>query len=166
MKEKELNDVLRSRARQLGLCDEWYNGWGKKENRQQLIEKYLRGIDFCIKHDYPTLAFIKSEFPNDLLLGNGIFVDEDVDATNLRKAVALGQSKGEIRYDGLAVGAVYVRHQSEITITATDGAKVFVETYENCKLKASADEYSRIFVYQYGGEVSHDGNVVVRNKIS
>lgn len=161
---KELNRMLRDRARMLGLCDQWYDGWEKKETKQQLIEKYLRGIDFCIKHDYPNLDFIKANFPKDLLIVNGIFVDENVDASNLKTAVLLGQSKGGIIYNWQRCGNIYLRHNSDLTIEVTDGARVFIEIYEDSHLKVSADNYSKAFVYQHGGTVEAEGNVTVRDK--
>lgn len=166
MKKKELNTTLRDQARELGLCDEWYKGWKSNETQQELIDRYYKGIDFCIKHDYPRLEFIKKTFPKSLLLENGLFVDENFDASNLRRSVLLGCSKGEMIFYGNISSNVYVRHQSIVNITATDGAKVFVETYEDCKVNVFADEYSKVFVYKHGGEVSHKGNVVVRNRIA
>lgn len=164
MNTKELNKTLRDRARVLGLCDQWYGEWEKEETKQELIEKYLKGIDFCIKHDYPTLPFIKANFNKAQLLLKGIFLDENVDASNLKTAVLLGESKGELRYYGLSVGNVYLRHQSEVTIEVNDGARVFIEVYENCKLKVVSVGNSKAFVYWHGGEVAASGNVYIRDK--
>lgn len=164
METKELNKALRDRARELGLCDKWYKEWDKKSTRQELIEKYIKGIDFCIQHDFPNLDFAREYFPNNQLVQNGIFLDDSVDAYNLKTAVLLGGSKGEIRYDGQRAGDVYVRHQSEVVITAEGGARVFVEVYDNCKVFAKADETSKIFVYYHGGDIQSEGSVLVRDK--
>lgn len=164
MNTKEFNRTLRDRARQLGLCDQWYDQWDRNETKQELIEKYLKGIDFCIKHDYPNLDFVRAYFSKSLLISNGIFLDENVDASNLKTAVLLGESRGVLRYDGLRTGNVYVRHQSELQIEATDGARVFIETYEGCKVHVVATGNSKAFVYWHGGEVTHNGNVTVRDK--
>lgn len=164
METKELNKTLRDRARELGLCDLWYKEWDKKSTKQELIDKYLNGIDFCIAHDYPTLPFIKEYFPKNLLLQNGIFLDDKVDAYNLLRAVLLGYSTGEIRIDGLRSCDIYVRHQSELIVTATGGARVFVEMYEDSKVTAAADADSKVFIYLHGGEATGDANVKIRDK--
>ena len=164
MDENLLNSVLRRQARSLGLCDKWYDEWERHATSQVLIEKYLKGIDFCIKHDYPSLDFIKDNFKKEELMANGIFVDEAVDAENVSTTVVMGQSKGVLRYDRQSSFSVYVRHESAVTITANRGARVFVETYENCKVSVEADSHSKVFVYRHGGEVSAAGNVVVRDK--
>ena len=165
MNEKELNNLLRNRARQLGLCDQWYNDWGSKETKQQLIEKYLHGIDFCIKNDYPKKEFIKAYFPKNLLAEKGIFLDEKIAHTNLCTAVLLGESDGELKYDGYSVGKIYVRHQSVVKVNACDRARVFVECYDGTKVDAVATDDARIFVYQHGGIVRNtSGNVFVRDR--
>lgn len=164
MEEKKLNETLREQARGFGLCDKWYDGWDRRSSEQELIDKYLKGIDFCIKHDYPTLSFIKENFNHKRLLMNGIFVDESVDTSNVQTLVLLGNSSGVSRYDGLHVGNIYLRHTSQLTVEASDSAKVFIEAWENCKLRVVATGSSKVFVYWHGGEVTKQGNVIIRDK--
>ena len=164
MKIKELNKILRTQARELGLCDEWYDGWEKNESIEELLEKYLKGIDFCIKHDYPNIDFVRAHFPKEELRKKGIFLDDNVDGKNISKAVLLGDSTGVILYNGFASCDLYLRHQSEMVVLATDSSKVFIETYENCKLNVIADKFSKVFIYDHGGDITYQGNVIVRNK--
>lgn len=164
MEGRKLNIVLRDRAREFGLCDEWYKGWDKDSTRQELIEKYLRGIDFCIEHDYPRVEFIKAQFPRQLLERNGIFADCEVDGDNIGTCVLLGSAHGVLRYHGFCSCSVYVVHKGCVDIQATDGARVFVEVYGESVVMVSADDTSRVFVYQHGGNVKVDGNVTIRDK--
>jgi hypothetical protein len=166
MKEKELNNLLRNKARQLGLCDQWYKDWGDNETMQQLLEKYLRGIDFCIKHDYPNLDFARKVFPRDILIANGIFLDSHVDADNLMRSVVIGNSIGVLRYSGNRTGNIYVRHSSEVTIEVKGDSKVFIEAYDHCIVRVVCDKDSKAFVYWHGGSVYSEGNVTIRDKRS
>ena len=166
MKEKELNNLLRNKARQLGLCDQWYKDWSDNETMQQLLEKYLRGIDFCIKHDYPNLDFARKVFPKDILIANGIFLDSCIDASNLMRSVALGESIGILRYSGNKTGNIYVRHHSNLRIEVDESSKVFVEAYDNCRVHVVAKGFSKAFVYWHGGEITYEGNVTIRDKRS
>lgn len=43
----ELNKKLREKAILYGLCEQWTNDWSENRNKQELIEMWLRGIDFC-----------------------------------------------------------------------------------------------------------------------
>ena len=161
---KKLNKELRDQARGLGLCDQWYKEWKKDESKQDLIDKYLRGIDFCIQHDYPDLEFVKENFEDDLLRKNGIIVDSEANETNKRKVVLLGNSTGNVIYTDFFTGSVYVRHSSNVNIETSGTSVVFVHAYENCRVKVMAAEQSKVFVYHYSGDIQTEGNVVVREK--
>ena len=63
-KSNKLSEELKSQAIGLGLCEQWTNSWGNP-SEQELINKFLHGIDFCIKHDYPTNEYIKKNFDKD-----------------------------------------------------------------------------------------------------
>jgi hypothetical protein len=164
MSTKKLNKTLKEDARALGICDRFYDSWGKKETLQQLVEKYLQGIDFCMKHDYPKLDFIREHFPKDLLAENNIFLDCCIDASNLMTAVSLGNAIGCIRYDSMHTGNIYVKHFSEVTVEVIRGAKVFIEVYDNSILHVKVDKNSKAFVYWHGGAIYHEGNVTIRDK--
>ena len=58
MKTREISLALKSEAVSLGLCQEWTSKWNN-ESKESLVEKYVKGIDFCIEHNYPSLAFMK-----------------------------------------------------------------------------------------------------------
>lgn len=165
MRQKKLNKVLRERARELGLCDEWYNEWGKKESNQELVWKYLKGIDFCIKHDYPSLEFIRENFSKEEVSDYGVYIDYDVKKKNVPISAFIGSSKGEMNYDGLTSCSVYIRHQSDVVINASDGAIVYAELYDNAKIHVLTDRYSKVYIYQHGGNVEFEGNVIIRNRV-
>lgn len=168
MENKELNKVLKARAIELGLCDKWQDEWDKDETKQELIEKYLRGIDFCIAHDFPKLEFIREYFPKKLLEKNGVFVDEAIgrrdDVAAKETVVLLGRSQAELHYDGLGMGNIYVRHQSEVTIVARGWSRVFVECYEDSVVNVSSEDEGKVFVYQHGGVVNAEGRVLIRDR--
>ncbi len=164
METKDLNKTLRDRARELGLCDQWYKEWDKNSTRQELIDKYLNGIDFCIANDYPNIVFIKEYFPDSLLRKNEIYLNCTAEVKNARKVVLLGESKVNAVVEGMASSDIYVRHGSELNVVATDGARVFVEMYEDSKVKAVADAESKIFIYQHGGHAEGGRNVNIRDK--
>lgn len=55
-----LNSELRGHAVSYGLCTQWQGDWQNNKSQQELIGMYIRGIDFCIEHDYPTVEYIKA----------------------------------------------------------------------------------------------------------
>ena len=80
METKEISLALKSEAVSLGLCQEWTSEWDN-ESKDSLVEKYVKGIDFCIEHSYPTLAFMKENF-DGVMQKHGVFAMEEVSVFN------------------------------------------------------------------------------------
>ena len=159
-----MNRTLREQAREHGLCDKWYKEWDVNGDKQYLLDLYKKGLDFSLKQDWFSYDLIKANFPHELLLGNGIFLDHQVYGENMQTAIVLGSSDGELKYEGFVVGNVYARHTSKLSISVSDGAKVFIDCRDDCKVSVTCDGYSKVFVYHHGGEVFTEGNVTVREK--
>jgi len=161
----DLSNTLKNKAILLGLCTDWTNAWGDPD-KQGLIDKYLHGIDFCIKHDYPSVEFIKKHFEKELLRKNNIFVDEDIHERNLNHiAVFNGKCSGMLMFDGLSCCDLYARHDSVLTIDCTRMSKVFVNLYDNAKVRIIQKDIASVYVYKHGDNccVEYEGEVMVRN---
>lgn len=126
-----LSDILKQEAVDLGLCKPWTEAWGNC-SQQELIDKYKKGIDFCIDKQYPSNEFIKANFDRHLLNENLIFVDEHINLETAPSGIYIlnGECIGSIRFAPWTVATVYVRHKSNVTIIADDFAKVFVHVYD------------------------------------
>lgn len=162
--EKGLSETLKDKAIRLGLCDEWTSQWGMPD-KQGLIDKYIHGIDFCIKHDYPSIEFIKRNFEKDLLHENNIFVDEDVQSRNLKcVAVLNGGCTGTLLFDGYSTCTVYARHNSNVTIDCSYMSKVFIHVYDRAKVKALQSQCASVYILTHGDEceVNTKGDISVR----
>jgi hypothetical protein len=164
MNEKDLSRTLLNQAITLGLCQPWQQAWGTPD-QQGLIDKWLHGIDFAIKHNYPTNTFIKENFDKAILHKNGIFVDEDVQKRNIPQiAVLNGNCKGTLLFDGFSVCDVYVRHDSEVTIDCSQYCKVFINVYDRAKVNVIQKDIASVYVYIHGEDctVEAEGDVLQR----
>lgn len=143
-----LSETLKQQAVGLGLCKPWTEAWGDCD-QQELIDKYKKGIDFCIDRQYPSNDFIKTNFDRDLLNANLIFVDEYVDMDMAPSGIYIlnGECSGRIRFAPWTAATVYVRHNSKITIVAEDFAKVFVRLYDEAEAVVDSDESAVVKVY-------------------
>jgi hypothetical protein len=131
----ELNKDLRSQARNFGLCDQWYEEWSDLNcSQQELIDKYIKGLDFCILHHYPSNDFIKSNFDRDLLHKNNIVVDERHSLLNPMTAVILGNSKSKVRVNGYSVCRVYVRDNSSVDVFIRHKAHLIIHVYDHASV--------------------------------
>ena len=152
MMDKDLSSVLKSQAVSLGLCKEWTEGWGYP-GQQELIDKFLHGIDFCIKHNWPGVDFIKKNFDKGLLHRNGVFTDEPVHVKDLNGQLVLnGKCEGMVLAGGMTVCDVYVRHECEITLDCKGLSKVFVNVYDRAKVHVTQRDGASVYVYAHGDE--------------
>ena len=160
----DISSYLKKKAIDMGLCKEWSDNWGNPD-KQELIDKYLKGIDFCIKHDYPNLSFIKKNFDHDLLYKNHVYIDEDVYEKDISHiAVFNGQCRGFLSFKGVSACDLYIRHKSEIRIDCTGFSKIFINLYDNAKINIRQKDLSSVYVYRHGKKnvLNSEGNVITR----
>lgn len=154
MEKRELSIALREMARvqKAPLCDEWYGEWADDTDVDSLLEKYVRGFDFAVKNDYPPLDFIRRHFSSDDLHRHNIYLDEDAVISEAHSGfyVFLGKCKCSIVVDGFKAVTVYVRHESEVDVSAINGAKVFVTYYDHSGGECSSDKWSKARRYDRG----------------
>ena len=56
----ELVQQLKEDGKAKGLCRMWQMKLKTGLDYEQLIQLYIKGIDFCISENYPTLDFIRN----------------------------------------------------------------------------------------------------------
>lgn len=136
-----------------GLCQPWQLKLRNGVSMKRLAELYVKGIDFCISNDYPTLDFIRANFKGKCE-PYGIFVDEQhLNATNLPDAVLQGDCKGELHYNGFSVCRAYIRHNSEVTIKVRHNAHLTVDVFDNARLNLEViGTKARVLVNVYGND--------------
>lgn len=145
---ENLSETLKQQAVDLGLCHPWTEAWGDCD-QQELIDKFVKGIDFCLERNWPTSDFIKANFDRDLLNANLIFVDEHIRLDDAPSGIYIlnGECSGSIRFAPWTAATVYVRHTSNVRIIAGDFAKVFVRLYDEAEVETEAEESAVVRVY-------------------
>lgn len=151
MTERELSITLREMAcsQPTPLCKEWTNAWPDDCDIDTLLEKYIKGFDFVVKNNYPTLKFCRENFRKEDLNRHNIYLDQEIDLKYVDSGyyVFLGDCKANIRVDGFKAATVYCRHDSEVNVSAFDGARVFVTYYDSSHGECENDRWSHIRRY-------------------
>lgn len=162
--KKNLGKKLKLQAESLGACEKGLDNL-EKLNEQELVNRYIHFIDFAIDMNWPSNEFIKSNFDQELLHKNNVYVDEFVERRNARQVVVVqGRCTGNLLYDGMTCADVYVRHESEVTIDCSRLSKVFISVYDNAKVKVVQRDGASVYVYLHGDAcaVSTEGDVMLR----
>ena len=151
MTGKELSIVLRELAcnQPTPLCKQWTEEWKDDTDFNTLVDKFVRGQDFCIQNNYPPLDFIRKNVSKEDLHRHNIYIDEEV---NIESAISgyyifLGKCTGSITANGYSAVTIYVRHESKIDVTASGAARVFVSYYENSDGNCINIGYSKLRKY-------------------
>lgn len=152
---------LRNKAREFGLCNEWFNEWSDTSSKQELIDKYITGIDFALRHHYPTNQYIKDNFELELLRKNNILVDDERNLLNPSVAVILGNTKTKIRVNGLSRSIIYVRDKSEVDLIVKNSSFVIVHTFDNASVKVETEDKPSVLVLKH----SKDATIKTTNGI-
>lgn len=152
METNKLSLKLRSEADSLGLCKEWHNAWKDNSTEQELINKCLRGIDFCLQHKWPDTNFIRSHFDTATLRQNMILADDKY-SLNLNKewhdrcirpyAVLLGKSESNIRISCPSPVIIYLNDESQVKIFVHTHEMVRIEVRGNTNVEVLSDDFYR-----------------------
>ena len=163
--DKKLSLEMKAQAVNLGLCKMWTDEWEDDTSKEELVGKFIAGLDFCLEHDWPSVADMKRLF-GGVMQKQGVFADERVAIKNAATTILNGSCECSATFDGCASGDIYVRHKSILRVKAHDDARVFVTVLNNASVEVTADGASKVFVYRYddGKVLSSNGNVVIRDK--
>ena len=157
-------EKLREEAIKLGAYCPIIQHWDNP-SPDELARKYIEGIDFCIRNNFPSNEYLKHNF-DGVMQRHGIFVDEYISATNIRHLVANGSCWGKVEYDGFSYGKIYVRERSELTVFIKGNAIAHIEMFDKVKVHVVNTGSAEVIVYRYGGKLKTSGNVIVKNKMA
>jgi hypothetical protein len=158
----KLNKELAKEAKEKGICEEWYKILRRTEDKHALIKMFLNGIDFCISKDFPSPRLFQSV--DGIRQQYGIFINEFVQTENSKYVVALRRCTGSANYNGFSVGQIFVKHESKLSIKATDNVFIMIDIFDDSEIEVNASGNSKICINQYGGHIETvtDLNAVVK----
>ncbi|MGV8135923.1 MAG: hypothetical protein AB2L20_11970 [Mangrovibacterium sp.] len=134
-----------------------------------MARMFVKGIDFCISENYPTLEFLRQNFMG-LLIEHNIFIDDkDIVRVNVPDVVLNGDCIANLFYSGYTVSRLYIRHDSKATIL-TDGHSILtIDAFDNATVNIDILESSKVIINLYGNakavpNVGTYAKAIVRNK--
>lgn len=163
-KKKNLSDKMKDEAVSLGLCAQWTAEWKDNSSKDEMVEKFVRGIDFCIGKNWPSTKDMKRFF-GDVIHKHGVYVDENVEIKNPKIVILNGECVAYVNYDWMGSGEIYVRHNSSLYLRVKGLSRVSVNLLDRAELHVECEDGAKCFVYQYAGTVIRASkNVVVRDR--
>lgn len=163
----ELHELLKNQAIGLGLCQQWQDEWGTPDVNA-LCNKFIRGIDFCIKHDFPKLEEVNSLFQREDLERNGIFSHSNTKSVSKaqKHVIAMGEAEVDIYVPSYGVCDIYIRHNSKVNLHAGANSFVYFTILDNGKITIKEkQDGARIKCSYYSGVINNKDLVdTIHNK--
>lgn len=163
----ELSKTLRESARSNGLCNQWYEEWKDDTNAETLVEKMYKGLDFVLKHHWPSNEFIKEHFDLAFRRKSKVFVDDSFSIVNPEQSLILGKSDIRIRFNAASHGSIHVRDNSSLELTAKNRSFVIVHLYDNAHVDASQFDSAKIVLIRHSQDVTFIAgkNVTIKEEL-
>lgn len=139
-----------------GMCEKFQKEWGKP-GVKELCEKYFRGQDFCIEHNWPDLKWLEENMRGKTI-EYGILINQTVQMSQgeRREFALIGNS--DLTLDVFDVCDITIRHNSKIHLNVHDGCFVYVSMHDDSVLDVVSKEGTgRVCVSHFGGSVINGG---------
>lgn len=122
------------------------------EDKDALLEMYVKGIDFCLANDFPTNDYIRDNFAGKME-SYGVHLDESLNLSNNRRIIALGRCLGRIETNMYNVSEFFLKHDSDLLVIAKGHSFVMIDMFDNSKLHVIASADAKVCVNHYGGDL-------------
>lgn len=133
-----------------GLCTPWQRKLRPGMSMKAMVGLFIKGIDFCISENYPTLEFIRMNFKGHCE-EYGVFVDDDVKVEKNQQDIVLnGNCMAFMKYDGYSVSRIYARHETKAAIDASGHAILTIDAFDNTELFVGTSGGAKVLVNLYG----------------
>lgn len=118
-------DKFKKQAVSLGLCQEWQDSW----EESGLIEKYLHGITWCMRNEFPSLKDMKRY--DEALLRNGVYNNKRTEVICDREMYVFNASEIDFTIDEYKVCRIYAGRGSKVRVTIKDHAILYIDNYNS-----------------------------------
>jgi len=136
--------TIKQKAVEVGLCKPYESEWQDDSN---LIERYIKGITFCMEKNFITLEDMK---PFDAeLVENNVFNDKDVDHLLTSDTYIYTSSRGKLEINDYNVSRVYSSMDSTLKITAKNNAILYIDAYHDSNIQIIVEDNAKVSVSQY-----------------
>lgn len=140
-----MDKKLKKEAVEKGLCQEWQDRWSDKG----LIEKYLQGISWCMKNDYPHIKYMRRMKKE--LLRNNIYIEEDLTINCDKEMYAFNSCNVAFAIKGYDVCRIYIGKDTKLKVNVMEHAILYIDNYGGeVDVTKGVDATVRVWKYKEG----------------
>lgn len=168
----QINQELRSFAISHGLCSKWQKEWENDWSFDTLAQRYLMGIDFCFKHEYPSNEYLLSNFEQSFRRSVGIIVDDNYSLLNPEVCAIMGNSKAKVRTNSNTVSSIWIKDNAEVILIARGRSSQHVHVFGNAKINVEdCETNAEVLIFRHSDKVEVTpyekpvGNVIIHEEL-
>ena len=164
---KQINNELRDKAVNCGLCKQWQNDWEKEWDLERMASQFYRGIDFYLKNRFIPKDYFKNAFGLDYLRKKGCIVDDIYSLTNPENCILIGNSQSTVRVNAENASNIYVIDDSKLKVIARNRSFVIVHALDNAQIEAWQYDNARVVIIRHSEDIkiTTNGNVKVKEEL-
>ena len=143
---------LERAAKRAGCCLDFRLRILRARSYAELLDIYVKGIRFCMHHDYPKVDYCRRNFRPQEYHTKGIFINEYLgdNVQQHKMSVCLGSCIGDLHYGEFLVRRIVCKHNAHFNITVDDYAILMVDILDNALVTINASDHARVVAYYYG----------------
>lgn len=162
----ELIKYLKDKAPS-NICQPGTVGLSNAKYVSDLLQMFVDNIDYCLSENYPSQSDLL-EFGGEELKAFGIYIEQKT-SLNDKEFLVLFDCSANLTYNHYGVGTIFIKGNSNITLTANRNCCIVVDIFDNSQLSIQAEQGARVLVNVYGNakvEKSGTGhiNIIHKNK--
>lgn len=146
----KLKKELATQANSKDICKEWLDRINSATSKNDLLQMYVDGIDFCLSTNYPGHSILDTHFKNEMK-DFGMFLNQRKNLVNDRKVICHGNSELRFKADNYAVSQLFLKDKTKAVVTVRDRAFVMIDVFDEVDLSIQANDYSKVCVNLYKG---------------
>ena len=146
----ELNNHIHSGAVKEGICSDWATYIKEAKSKEELMEMYVKGIDFCLEHNFPSNSDLLKFGGSSFLSNYGVYVDAQVNEIDQPFIVLLGTCKAKIAYNNYTAGQLFNKANSDMKVVINDNAFIVIDCFDESRTHIQANGNSKVCINIYG----------------
>ena len=133
-------------AGECGACEKWYNN----TNRNNLLEKYIMNVDWCMESGYPTKETFRQNTSEEELLEHNIYNYRTKELVLENGTYIFNWSDCELYVPEWTYSTIHAGNNTILNINVKKKSKLYIYAYSNALIRIFVESNAQCVIYKKG----------------
>ena len=152
------NELIRTLP--VNACAPGVDVFNKTNTNNDIIGLFWEYIDFCLAMNFPSIDFLENNIK--AMNCQNLYVNQDVEFDNIKRASFFGRCTANLRFSGYAVSRLYVKQNSKININASERSIIIVDALDTSDISVNTMDDAIVIVNLYSDATCVGATKVMR----